>query len=304
MKRKYLLRGIGIGLIIGVCVTYTAFKTGDYGEAKSSTSTEAVQNPDEDTKKAEEAKKASEEAAKKAEEEAKKKAEAEKKEEEAKKASEEAKKAEEEAKKKAEEEKKEKEAKKKASEEAGKTEEKTEKKTEKKTEEKTEKKTEEKTEKKSEATTEKKEDPSGEAVEVTIERGMTSEKIARKLQEAGIVESASDFDSWLKRKRYSNKLHVGTFTLTEKMNIEEGKDIMIPEIVYFDHHGDESKDEYGCYWLEEGEELTLRIGILCNEGLDPENEMILRIKDIHGDHKDHVVKLGKLPYEQPGTEMR
>ena len=217
MKRKYLLRGIGIGLIIGVCVTYTAFKTGDYGEAKSSTSTEAVQNPDEDKKKAEEAKKASEEAAKKAEEEAKKKAEAEKKEEEAKKASEEAKKAEEEAKKKAEEEKKEKEAKKKASEEAKKTEEKTEKKTEKKTEEKTEKKT----EKKSEATTEKKEDPSGEAVEVTIERGMTSEKIARKLQEAGIVESASDFDSWLKRKRYSNKLHVGTFTLTPGMDYED-----------------------------------------------------------------------------------
>ena len=30
MNRKYLLRGIGIGLIIGCLVTYTAFKTGDY----------------------------------------------------------------------------------------------------------------------------------------------------------------------------------------------------------------------------------------------------------------------------------
>ena len=30
MKRKYLLRGIGIGLIIGMLVSYTAFKTGDY----------------------------------------------------------------------------------------------------------------------------------------------------------------------------------------------------------------------------------------------------------------------------------
>ena len=111
-------------------------------------------------------------------------------------------------------------------------------------------------------------------------------------------------DKTVKADPASNAFMVGTFTLTEKRNIEEGKDILIPEIVYFDHHGDESKDEYGCYWLEEGEELTLRIGILCSEGLDPENEMILRIKDIHGDHKDHIVKLGKLPYEQPGTEMR
>jgi hypothetical protein len=111
-------------------------------------------------------------------------------------------------------------------------------------------------------------------------------------------------DKTVKADPASNAFMVGTFTLTEKRNIEEGKDILIPEIVYFDHHGDESKDEYGCYWLEEGEELTLRIGILCSEGLDPEDELVLRIKDIHGDHKDHIVKLGKLPYEQPGTEMR
>jgi len=111
-------------------------------------------------------------------------------------------------------------------------------------------------------------------------------------------------DKTVKADPASNAFMVGTFTLTEKRNIEEGKDILIPEIVYFDHHGDESKDEYGCYWLEEGEVLTLRIGIVCSEGLDPEDELVLRIKDIHGDHKDHVVNLGKLPYEQPGTEMR
>lgn len=82
-------------------------------------------------------------------------------------------------------------------------------------------------------------------------------------------------DKTVKADPTSNAYMVGTFTLTEKMNIEEGKDIMIPKIVYFDHHGDESKDEYGCYWLEEGEVLTLRIGMLCSEGLDPENELFL-----------------------------
>ena len=57
MKRKYLLRGIGIGLIIGVLVSYTAFKTGDYEKASAGSGTTEVSD----------AAKASEEATKKAE---------------------------------------------------------------------------------------------------------------------------------------------------------------------------------------------------------------------------------------------
>ena len=62
---------------------------------------------------------------------------------------------------------------------------------------------------------------SGETVEVEITRGMTSERIARTLEKAGVIESASDYDSWLKKNRYSNKLHVGTFTLTKGMSYED-----------------------------------------------------------------------------------
>lgn len=40
MNRKYLLRGIGIGLIIGCLVTYTAFRTGNYTESNGTVATE------------------------------------------------------------------------------------------------------------------------------------------------------------------------------------------------------------------------------------------------------------------------
>ena len=159
MKKKYLLRGIGIGLIIGMAVSYTAFKTGNYVE---SSSTEATTSISSDVK-TEEAKPEKTEAATEKATEAAKTTEASKSTEDAK-----AKKAEEEKKAKEEEEKK-----------------------------------------------------SGETVEVEITRGMTSERIARTLEKAGVIESASDYDSWLKKNRYSNKLHVGTFTLTKGMSYED-----------------------------------------------------------------------------------
>ena len=187
MKKKYLLRGIGIGLIIGMAVSYTAFKTGNYVE---SSSTEATTSISADVK-TEEAKPDKTEAASEKATEAAKTTEASKSTEDAKaKKAEEEKKAKEEAAKKAEEEKK-------AKEEAAK-----------KAEE--EKKAKEEEEKKS-----------GETVEVEITRGMTSERIARTLEKAGVIESASDYDSWLKKNRYSNKLHVGTFTLTKGMSYED-----------------------------------------------------------------------------------
>ena len=159
MKKKYLLRGIGIGLIIGMAVSYTAFKTGNYVE---SSSTEATTSISADVK-TEKAKPDKTEAASEKATEAAKTTETSKSTEDAK-----AKKAEEEKKAKEEEEKK-----------------------------------------------------SGETVEVEITRGMTSERIARTLEKAGVIESASDYDSWLKKNRYSNKLHVGTFTLTKGMSYED-----------------------------------------------------------------------------------
>ena len=173
MKKKYLLRGIGIGLIIGMAVSYTAFKTGNYVE---SSSTEATTSISADVK-TEEAKPDKTEAASEKATEAAKTTETSKSTEDAKaKKAEEEKKAKEEAAKKAEEDKKAK---------------------------------------------EEEEKKSGETVEVEITRGMTSERIARTLEKAGVIESASDYDSWLKKNRYSNKLHVGTFTLTKGMSYED-----------------------------------------------------------------------------------
>ena len=148
MKRKYLLRGIGIGLCIGVAVSYTAFKTGNYvSGSESSTSTEQM---------TEDPTKASEEQAKQEAEAQKAKQEAE-----AQKASEEKAKQEEEQK------------------------------------------------------------NQGQTVEIEVKRGMSSEKIARLLQENGLVDNAADFDKWLKNNKYSNKLHCGTMTIKKGLTYEE-----------------------------------------------------------------------------------
>ena len=152
MKRKYLLRGIGIGLCIGVAVSYTAFKTGNYvSGSESSTSTEQM----------------TEDPTKASEEKAKQEAEAQK----------------------ASEEKAKQEAEQKASEEKAKQEE----------------------EQKNQ----------GQTVEIEVKRGMSSEKIARLLQENGLVDNAADFDKWLKNNKYSNKLHCGTMTIKKGLTYEE-----------------------------------------------------------------------------------
>ena len=167
MKRKYLLRGIGIGLCIGVAVSYTAFKTGNYvSGSESSTSTE--QMTEDPTKASEEQAKQEAEAQKASEENAKQEAEAQKA-------------SEEKAKQEAEEQK--------ASEEKAKQEE----------------------EQKNQ----------GQTVEIEVKRGMSSEKIARLLQENGLVDNAADFDKWLKNNKYSNKLHCGTMTIKKGLTYEE-----------------------------------------------------------------------------------
>ncbi len=50
MNRKYLLRGIGIGLIIGCLVTYTAFRTGNYTESNGTVATEDASRKKEEVK--------------------------------------------------------------------------------------------------------------------------------------------------------------------------------------------------------------------------------------------------------------
>ena len=166
MKRKYLLRGIGIGLCIGVAVSYTAFKTGNYvSGSESSTSTE--QMTEDPTKASEEQAKQEAEAQKASEEKAKQEAEEQK----------------------ASEEKAKQEAEQKASEEKAKQEE----------------------EQKNQ----------GQTVEIEVKRGMSSEKIARLLQENGLVDNAADFDKWLKNNKYSNKLHCGTMTIKKGLTYEE-----------------------------------------------------------------------------------
>ena len=204
MKRKYLLRGIGIGLCIGVAVSYTAFKTGNYvSGSESSTSTE--QMTEDPTKASEEQAKTENQAQKASEEKAKQEAEAQKASEEKAKQEAEAQKAsEEQAKKEAEQKASEEQAKKEAEEQA-----------KKEAEEKAKKEAEEK------AKQEEEQKNQGQTVEIEVKRGMSSEKIARLLQENGLVDNAADFDKWLKNNKYSNKLHCGTMTIKKGLTYEE-----------------------------------------------------------------------------------
>lgn len=84
------------------------------------------------------------------------------------------------------------------------------------TEEKT---TEATTEKSKEETTEK--PGSKTKVKITVKGGMGSEDIAKLLADAGLVKSASDFDSFLCKNGYDSKLEVGTFELDSTMSYDE-----------------------------------------------------------------------------------
>lgn len=75
-----------------------------------------------------------------------------------------------------------------------------------------------------EATTEKetteKQDSKTKA-QITVKGGMGSQEIAKLLADAGLVKSASDFDSYLCQNGYDSKLEVGTFDLEGTMTYEE-----------------------------------------------------------------------------------
>ena len=69
--------------------------------------------------------------------------------------------------------------------------------------------------------TEEEPDPTYTTVEITVSRGMSSEEIAKLVQDAGIIEDYLDFDKYLNANGYSNKLSVNTFELHSGMSYEE-----------------------------------------------------------------------------------
>ena len=206
MNRKYLLRGIGIGIIIGALIMYAAAATMGGSKADSSTDKAVVATEDKTTEAVTTEEKTTEEKTTEAVTTEEKTTE-------------------------------EKTTEEKTTEEVTTEEKTTEEKTteektteatteEKTTEEKTteEKTTEEKTteEKTTEATTEKaSDDKSGDKVSITVTSGMPSETISKLLEDNGLVDSADDFNAWLIEKGYEDDLHVGTFEIKKGSSFDE-----------------------------------------------------------------------------------
>lgn len=77
------------------------------------------------------------------------------------------------------------------------------------------------TEAASEEVTTEGDEPDGTKATITISGGMSSEGIAALLEDAGLVESASDFNSYLVNNGYDMKLETGSFSLSADMSYEE-----------------------------------------------------------------------------------
>lgn len=58
-------------------------------------------------------------------------------------------------------------------------------------------------------------------VTITIKGGSTSFPVCQKLQELGVIKDATDFDNYLIKHGYANRIRVGTHTLTIGMSYEE-----------------------------------------------------------------------------------
>ena len=56
---------------------------------------------------------------------------------------------------------------------------------------------------------------------ITVTAGMGSQNVARLLQEAGIIENASDFDSYLMKNGYATKIEIGTYEFNNSMSYQE-----------------------------------------------------------------------------------
>ena len=196
MKRKYLLRGIGIGLIVGVLVGYTAFKTGDFTERpqeqSTSSATEAITTEKTSTEKISTEAPTTELITEKTTTEQ------------------------------ATENRTTEQITEKPTTEQATTEQVTEIVTEKPT---TELITEEPITE--EPTTEKvtvepvTEKPVEDKASITVIKGMSSDRIAELVQAAGVIDDYRDFDRWLSVNGYDRSLKVGTFELKKGMSYEE-----------------------------------------------------------------------------------
>ncbi len=56
------------------------------------------------------------------------------------------------------------------------------------------------------------------SVTITVTGGMYSETVAKKLEQAGIIESAADFNSYLVRNGFSDKIRVGSHRVSSGMS--------------------------------------------------------------------------------------
>ena len=72
---------------------------------------------------------------------------------------------------------------------------------------------------------------SGDGTSATIEvvSGMSSYEIAQLLEDAGIIEDAADFDSYLNSNGYSTQLKINTYTFDSSMTYEEIAKALIKE---------------------------------------------------------------------------
>ena len=83
-----------------------------------------------------------------------------------------------------------------------------------------------------EATSEKTEEPTTEkpsqddTVTIVIERGMISTDVAEMLQDAGIIDDYKDFDRWLDATGYSTIIRVGEFIFHKGMTYEEIAEVL------------------------------------------------------------------------------
>ena len=86
----------------------------------------------------------------------------------------------------------------------------------------TEQTTEVTTENTTEATTENNtETTTEEKVTITIEKGSTSYTVCQKLQELGLIEDASEFDTYLVKNGYASRIRVGEHTLKKGMEYHD-----------------------------------------------------------------------------------
>ncbi|KON87046.1 hypothetical protein AF332_09625 [Sporosarcina globispora] len=76
-------------------------------------------------------------------------------------------------------------------------------------------------EEKEEPAEEETEEASSEVYQLTIESGMTPGEIAAQLEKVKIIDQAADFGNYLEEYRYSKKIQLGTFELTNKMSYKD-----------------------------------------------------------------------------------